>query len=537
MRVIGNTRHITLRLPDLVLIHAGLGVGDVTERDIRGITLDRLADRDIELATLRTLRHRSIVFACQRELECTVLRPRDARQLLRQTQIRRRHRHRIRLVDIGEVTFGHSCLGLKLALAVVGHLHGHGGGVAIVSDSGHITLRLPDRVPVCADLVVADRTEVELRRITVGGLANGDRRVLRHRCALGRFDREVERAVLRPRDTRQLLRERRLHAGRDAIEWLGGVLVDERAFRHVDLRNQIALLVVGHRHRHLGRVRVIGNTGHIALRLSDRVLIHAGLSVDDVTEREVRLGALIRLAHRLRQHAILRTFRHRSTVRSFERELELAVLRPRDAGQLLGEPHLSGTDRHLLRIIGVREHTISHFGLGDEIALLVVLDRDGHLSGVLRIRDAGHVPGDLGHRVLVLAFGRIRDCAEIEGCGITVGRLADRDVELAVLRTLRHRGIAISRKRELERTVRRPINAGQLLDERHTLRHATRRLRTIHIDKRAISDDSRRLKLALAIVTDRDLHRGRVTVVGHTGHITLRLLDRVLVGARLVVTD
>ncbi len=536
MVVEGNARHDAGELLDRIGVGACLGVGDVAEREVRRVTLVRLAHRLRQHAVLRALRHRSAVLARQREREHAVVRPCGARQLLGERHARGHTRELLGGVCIDELAAISTHIGFKLPLAIVGHRHGHLRRMPVVGNTRHIALRLLDHVLIHTSLGVGDVSERSGRRVTLRGLAHRLRqhailRAFRHRGAVLALERELEGTVSRPLDAGQLLRQTQIR--RTNRHLLRRVGVGERTFGDNGRGLKLALAVVDHRDLHLRRVRVIGHTGHITLRLLDRVLVGARLGEGDVTKAEVRLGALIRLAHR-----DLRLGRHRRVLRHrLKREVERTTLSPLNAGQLLGERHARGHTSELLGGVFIGEHIAFDSSRGDELALLVVLDRDGHLSGVLRIRDTRHVPGDLGHRVLVLAFGRIRDCAEIEGCGITVGRLADRDVELAVLRTLRHRGIALTGQCELEGTVSRPIDARQLLDERHALGHTTRRLRAIRIDKRPIGDDSRRLKLAPAIVTDRDRHRGRMPVVGHARHVALRLLDRVLVGARLVVTD
>ncbi len=456
VRVIGNAGHITLRFLDRVLVHARLLVADRTEAEARGVALGGLGHRG-----RRPGRHRSAVLAFERELERTILRPINASQLLRERHARGHAVEWLCAVRVRELRTIHLCGRDQMAEAVVGDRHRHVRLVIVVRDAKLAVVAFGDHVLVGTGLGEGERTEGEVGSVAVARLAHGDRGLLRSGRPVHSLDHERELAAFRPLSARQFLRER--HAFRHTVELLGGVGVDEVGLIHNRLGFQLAVAVVGHRHSHRGLVVVEGDARHDAGQLLDRVGVGARLGVGDVAKREVRRVTLVRLAHRLRQHAILRALRHRGAVLACQREREHAVVRPCGARQLLGERHARGHASELLGGIGVGELTTIGLHRGLKLTLAVVTHRHGHLGGMRVIGHARHIALRFLDRVGVDAHLGIGDVAEHDVRGITVGRLADRDVELAVLRALRHRGIALGRKRELEGAVSRPLDAGQLL--------------------------------------------------------------------------
>ncbi len=529
--VVRDARLAVVAFGDHVLVGTGLGEGERTEGEVGSVAVARLAHGDRGL-----LRSGRPVHSLDHERELAAFRPLSARQFLRE---RHAFRHTVELlggVGVDEVGLVHNRLGFQLAVAVVGHRHSHRGLVVIEGDTRHDAGELLDRVGVGACLGVGDVTEREVRLVTLRRLVHGlgehaVLRALRHRSAVLARQREREHAVVRPCGARQLLGER--HARGHTRELLGGVCIDELAAISTHIGFKLPLAIVGHRHGHLRRMPVVGNTRHIALRLLDHVLIRARLGEGDITETEVRRVTLVRLAHRLRQHAILRAFRHWSAVLALERELEGTVSRPLDAGQLLRQTQIRRTNRHLLRRVGVGERAFDHRRSGFQLAFAVVSHRHGHLCRMPVVGYARHVALRLLDRVLV-------------GTRLGVGDAAEREVRLGTLAGLAHRDLRLGRhrrvlrhgfERELEGTILRPINTGQLLGERHARGHASELLGGIGVGELTAIGLHRGLKLTLAVVTHRHGHLGGMRVIGHARHIALRFLDRVGVDAHLGIGD
>ena len=455
------------------------------------------------------------VAAAHHELEFTLC-LRTSGELL--GHVDARIRHVLRGVLVREQAVLHGGGGDEMALPVVCHLHGDRRGVPVVRHTRLVAGDFGDGVTVDARTCVHDLSEVEARGVAVGRLANGDGGVLRHRGAVLALDRELELLVLVPCHAVDALVQREVggHTGRR----LRRVLVHELRFAHLGFCLQIASAIVGHGDGDLRRVAVVGDAGHVALRLLDRVLVRAHLVIGDIAEYDVRRITFGRLVHRLRQHAILRAFRHRSAVLAGQRELERAVLRPRNARQLLRQLQIGRTDRHLIRLVCVDECGIGHFGLRFELSLAVVGHCHGHRRWVLVVGDSGHIALRLLHLVLILTGGLVLDVAEVEGLGITGIRLADGLRQHAILRAIRHRSAVLAGQRELELAISCPFDARQLLREFHTVWHAVERLSLVGIregvrladagDKRFAGDIP-----AEAVVDDGERGDRRTSVMRH----------------------
>ena len=302
-------------------------------------------------------------------------------------------------------------------------------------------------------------------------------------------------------------------------------------------------------------MRVIGNAGHIALRLLDRVLIRAGLRVGDLAEREVRLVALGRLANGNR-----RLLRHRRTVgHRFKREVERTVRGPLGALQFLGERHARRHTSELLGLVGVRErvHTVLEIDAGDQaadavraVALVGNGERHERRAGVVRQAILAFAGALLAHVVHVRAGLAEREPVERERGGTAAVRLADRHGRALrhgrLEHTLRHAGLAsVRRQFERERFVALPITAGDRLREPDCRLALGDRVRVSEVRHavRLTVDLGLGRQCAIAFVDHFDAHRMFGQVIGHTvlGGRILRhafrqhLADRVPVGLAGIV--
>ncbi len=421
----------------------------------------------------------------------------------------------------------------------------------VIGNARHIALHFLDHILIHTGLAVGDAAEREVRLVALGWLANGNRRLLRQRRAVGhRLERELERTVGGPLGALKLLGER--HARRHTSELLGLVGIRERVHTvlEIDAGDQAAdavraVALVGDGERDERRARVVRQA---VLALAGALLTHvvyvrAGLAEREPVERERGGTAAVRLAdrhgralrHGRREHAL----RHAGLARvrrQFERERLAALpitagdrLREPDCGLALGDRVRVGEARHAVRL------TVD-LGLGLQRAVAVVDDRDAHgmvgqvirhavllrivLRHAFRQHFADRVP--VGLAGVVLREREIGEqCAGHRPHELLPTDRGERVRGRHALRAVGHRCAVNGRDHEAE-LLRVHRAAGERLADAHRAVRTIVHLRGVGVGEgRAALRGRRGLELAVA-VGHRVGHGVRVRVVGPAVHLGIR---------------
>ena len=287
-RIVSDTRYLVVAFSDCVLVFPGCRVFDLSELR-QQVVLGR--GRYSTLA----FRHRRTVHSCQVEGKAFRLAPvvdrlRRLQLDLALSTVAVRDRQAVRSVIL-------RCRGQR-AVMVVHHCHDYIVRGRIVRDTRYLVVALRDCVLVLAGLRVIDRAKhgFQIR------LGSGCFCVRRHRRIA--HGSQVEGEALRLAPVVDRLRRLQFDSA------LSTVLVRNRqAVRSVILRRcgQRAVMVVHHCHDYIVRGRIVRDTRHSVIALSDCVLVHASCRVFDLAKHgfQVVLG---RGRFRVRRHR--RVFGH-----------------------------------------------------------------------------------------------------------------------------------------------------------------------------------------------------------------------------------